>query len=43
MYVKKSAGGPPFLQYGPAYWDAKLGRQVACAGWYGGYPGFLMS
>jgi hypothetical protein len=32
MYVKKSAGGPPFLQYGSANWAAKLGRQVGLCG-----------
>jgi hypothetical protein len=32
LYVKKSAGGPPFLQYGPAYWAAKLGREVGLCG-----------
>jgi hypothetical protein len=28
----KPAGGPPFLQYGPANWAVKLGRQVGLCG-----------
>jgi hypothetical protein len=32
MYVKKSASGPPFLPYGPAYWAGKLCRPVGLCG-----------